>query len=145
MKIQSRAKGPRVRRARAVKCHTSRDGLSEVGNSHTKRYGQSARGGSRKKRAWGTLAALRLSVCIRRNLFCIDHFPFHFPSSISSISLSLSLSEPLQLVCGRRWLTERLIFRTISSPAKRPEELWTDKGIFRDFNSYVPFLWALFR
>ena len=28
----ARAKGPRVRRARAVKCHTSRDGLSEVGN-----------------------------------------------------------------------------------------------------------------
>ena len=28
----TRAKGPRVRRARAVKCHTSRDGLSEVGN-----------------------------------------------------------------------------------------------------------------
>ena len=62
-----------------------------------------------------------------RNLFCIDQFPFHSlslssPSPCRSLRYSLlrDLSGPLQLVRGRRWLTERLIFRTISSPPKRP-------------------------
>ena len=125
MKIQSRAKGPRVRRARAVKCHTSRDGLSEAGNSHTKRYGQRVPGEGRgKPHGMGnpSCAEAQESGAIRRNLFCIDHFPFHFPSSISSISLSLSLGA---LAIGV-WST--MADGTITLPddllsSKAPEEL----------------------
>ena len=65
-------------------------------------------------------------------------------SLLRDLSLSLSLGP---LAVGV-WST--MADGTINLPddllsSKAPEEHWTDKGIFRDLNSYVPFLWALFR
>ena len=80
-------------------------------NSHTKRYGQ-----SRGK----THGGMANPSCAEAQCLHSKESVLHRSVSVSFLlHLSLSLSEPLQLVCGRRWLTERLIFLTISSPAKR--------------------------
>ena len=69
-------------------------------------------------------------------------------SLLRDLSLSLSLSLSLGALAVGVWST--MADGTINLPddllsSKAPEEHWTDKGIFRDLNSYVPFLWALFR
>ena len=113
-----------------------------------------------KHTAWGTLAALRLrsAQCLHSKESVLHRsvsvsFPFLYLLHLSvvicvirfsEISLSLSLGP---LAVGV-WST--MADGTINLPddllsSKAPEEHWTDKGIFRDLNSYVPFLWALFR
>ena len=105
-----------------------------------------------KHTAWGTLAALRLrsAQCLHSKESVLHRsvsvsFPF---LSLRDLSLSLSLSLSLGPLAVGVWST--MADGTINLPddllsSKAPEEHWTDKGIFRDLNSYVPFLWALFR
>ena len=103
-------------------------------DSHTKRYGQS-RG---KTHGMGNPSCAEAQCLHSKESVLHVSFPFLY-----LLHLSLSLGA---LAIGV-WST--MAEGTINLPddllsSKAPEEHWTDKGIFRDLNSYVPFLWALF-